>query len=166
MRHSQSTHPHVASEVKTEGGLKRSMSVHGCISTLRFSLGWERLGLPWKEGVRRCHSTRPHFARFQPWSSQERVWQQHSTYPHFIQDQFQPWSSHWGERIWGFPEKERVLLKDNAIQIVPIPQLVPISIWFKSFKDENFNLEVLTGERGGHENGPGVSVSVSTLNQF
>ena len=32
------------------------------------------------------------------------------------------------------------------------------SLFFK------INLEVLKGERGGDENGPGVSVSVSTLN--
>ena len=86
---------------------------------------------------------------------------------------FQPWGSHWGESVWGFPEKKEW---DDVIQLVPILQDFNLGVLKKECDNNiqlipilnkiNFNLEVLTGERGGHENGPGVSVSVSTLNQF
>ena len=81
---------------------------------------------------------------------------------------FQPWGSHRGERIWSFPENERVRQYHSARPHFTISTLKfsrkSATMPFNSSLFYKINLEVLKGERGGDENGPGVSVSVSTLN--
>ena len=68
---------------------------------------------------------------------------------------FQPWGSHWGESVWGFPEKKEW---DDVIQLVPILQDFNLGVLKKECDNNiqlipilykiNFNLEVLTGESG------------------
>ena len=81
---------------------------------------------------------------------------------------FQPWGSHRGERIWVFPENERVRQCHSTHPHFTISTLrfsrKSATMPFNSSLFYKINLEVLKGERGGDENGPGVSVSVSTLN--